>query len=490
MHLIFELFQKQIKINPSKKFIDEYTYQEVFDLAKKLSEQLKNKGLKKQDRIIICFWNEINFVVSYFGVLMAGGIAVTISPLLTISEKQNILKYAKAKLILSHENEINLNQFTLDNISNIFNFIENHDSITNLPTDLAVIIYTSGTTSQPKGVMLTESNIKAQLEAASEVLELKKEDNLLGILSFSHVFGQMDILWTSLSIGASVRLMPKFEAQKALFFIEKYNISVLIAVPTMYQLMIYYLEKENTDFKFNNLRLCHSGAAPLSESLFNSIQKLFKVPIQEGYGLTETCSMAFSNPLNGVQKPLSVGRPVKNVLVTLIDDQQTIITKPQEIGEICIKSPIISKGYFNDPEITNNTFDSKFGLLTGDLGYFDDEGYLYLIDRKKDLIIRAGYKVYPREVEEILMSHPKVALAAVIGIKHNLQVQKIKAYIISKNIFNTEAEQENLINELKLLCKNKLAKYKIPNFYQIVEDIPKTPSGKLLKRKLLDNSSE
>ncbi len=485
MYLVFELLKKQIEINPHKKFIDEYTFQEVFDLSFQLSEQLKSKNLQKQDRIIICFLNEVNFVISYFGILMAGGIAVTISPLLTNTEKQNILKHSGAKLILSYEDELNLNQFTLDSISSIPKFNQNQALQPDLPIDLAVIIYTSGTTSLPKGVMLTTNNIKAQIESASEVLELKRADNLLGILSFSHVFGQMDILWACLFIGASIRLIARFEAQKALQTIEKYNISVLIAVPTMYQLMIYYLEKENIYYKFNNLRLCHSGAAPLSEKLFNSIKTLFKVPIQEGYGLTETCSMAFSNPLNDIQKPLSVGKPIKNVIFNLINEEQIIITQSNEIGEICIKGEIISKGYFNEIELTNNTFKPDFGLLTGDLGYFDNDGYLYLIDRKKDLIIRAGYKVYPREIEEVLMSHPNIALAAVIGVKHNLQVQKIKAYIVSKNTLNTESEQEKLIDELKLLCKDKLAKYKIPNFYQLVEDIPKTPSGKLLKRKLL-----
>ncbi|MDX1920464.1 MAG: AMP-binding protein [Candidatus Caenarcaniphilales bacterium] len=514
-NLALELFELRIKLDSKKTFItcegQSFTYEEVFGRASKLAKHLQKLGLQPQERIVLRFWNEPEFVIAYFAVLLAGGVAVTISPLLTQSEIAHIVEHSGAHLILSFENQVN-NQFLIEDIFHSrIKLLENTPDLNlltpplqnlsgswrvigNLPQDLAVLIYTSGTTTDPKGVMLTRQNIEAQVKAASKVLNLKKEDSFLGVLSLSHVFGQMDVLWASLFTGCQVHLIKHFDAKKALETIQQKEISVLIAVPTMYQLMVRQLEKNLMDF--SKIRVCNSGAAPMTARLFEDIEKNFKAPVQEGYGLTETCSMAFSNPMEGPRKPLSVGKAIESISFKLINDTGNPIEAPNQIGEVCIKGPIITPGYFAAPEATSKSITEDGFLLTGDLGYFDVDGYLFLVDRKKDMIIRSGYKVYPREVEEVLMQHPMVFQAAVIGVNSALQINKIKAFVVLK----TEAKafcavsgetngqnnlQKKLIAELKDLCHSKLARFKIPNQFELVEEIPKTASGKLLKRKLI-----
>lgn len=485
------LFQK----HKDKTFISfentNFSFLEVLNKAQEIKRYLIEIGIQAQDRIIIRFWNEADFVFAYFGALMAEAVVVTVSPLLTESELDNIFEHSEAKLGLSFENIEACVKPIIDlkNLPNVnpLQALQREATKEFLPENLRVIIYTSGTTAHPKGVMLTQENIEAQVKASSKVLNLTKEDSFLGVLSLSHVFGQMDVLWTALFCGCTVHLVKNFEAKQALKILEKKEISVLIAVPTMYQLMLRNLEKN--PIKFPSLRVCHSGAAPMPKKLFESIEEHFKTPVQEGYGLTETCSMAFSNPMEGTRKKLSVGKPIEGVSFKIIDETGKLIKAPNQIGEVCIKGPIITPGYFKATETTQKSFCSEGFLLTGDLGYFDNEGYLFLVDRKKDMIIRSGYKVYPREVEEVLLQHPMVFQVAVIGIDNSLQINKIKAFIVPKTFAEREREikpfEENLfIQELKDLCQAKLAKFKIPNQYEIIQKIPTTPSGKLLKRQL------
>ncbi|MDJ0625402.1 MAG: AMP-binding protein [Candidatus Caenarcaniphilales bacterium] len=474
------------------------------DLNQKIRQfalALTELELSYQDRVIVRFWNEIDFIITYFALLQINCIPVTVSPLLTKSELENIYLHSGAKLIISFDNLENLaKQFTIQQICPDLHspnkssersnrFIEesskertsfkkqaNHK----IPTDLRAIIYTSGTTGSPKGVMLTQSNIKSQVASASRVLKLTPNDSFLGILSLSHVFGQMDVMWAAKEVGCRIHLLKHFNVREALTMLRDNNITVLIAVPTMYQLMVRYLEKN--PMSFPKLRVCHSGAAPMSETLFSEIEKHFGAPVQEGYGLTETCSMAFSNPLDGLRKPSSVGKPINGVTYKLIDEKGNKINSANEVGEVCIKGPIVTPGYLFEESLTKRAFDEENYLLTGDLGYFDEEGYLFLVDRKKDLIIRSGFKVYPREVEEILQKHPGVLQAVVMGIDNELQNQKIKAFIVPKNQLVSDEDLKGLINELRSFCIEHLAKYKQPNYYEIVDNIPQTPSGKPLRR--------
>lgn len=492
MHLTqnfaLDLFTQRLKLNSQKTFItfegQGFTFEEIFQQASSLANKLKDLGVTPGERVLLRFWNEPNFVIAYFAVLLTGGVAVTISPLLTQNEISHIVNHASARLILAFENtESNqLVRLLSDGIyANSLDLLSSLIQVSNLPQDLAVLIYTSGTTASPKGVMLTYSNIKAQIQAASQVMKVQENDSVLGILSLAHVFGQMDILWLALYGGNTVHLLQRFDAKAALELLTKQQISILIAVPTMYQLMVRQLERNPQ--KMPRLRVCHSGAAPLSAKLFEEIEKHFGAPIQEGYGLTETCSMAFSNPLEASRKTLSVGKTIGNNEFKLLDENKLAISSSNQVGEVCIKGPIISPGYFNAPKQTAKSFTSEGWLLTGDLGYFDEEGYLFLVDRKKDLIIRGGYKVYPREVEEVLLQHPMVQQAAVVGTKSKLSIEKTIAFIVPKCSIS-EAVEINLVSQLKTLCTEQLAVFKIPNRFELTDSIPTTPSGKLLKRKL------
>jgi long-chain acyl-CoA synthetase len=238
----------------------------------------------------------------------------------------------------------------------------------------------------------------------------------------------------------------------------------------------------------------------MSPQLFQKVEKSFGAGVQEGYGLTETCSMAFSNPINGIRKPGSIGKPIEGVEMILLDENNNQIKKSSseennEIGEICIRGQIVTEGYFGSPEETQKAFFTEtehkdLWLRTGDLGFLDKDGYLFLVDRKKDLIVHSGHKVYPREVEEVLEKHPLVDQVAVIGVlAGELHGEKIKAFVVLKNrdpnnkILSDE-QKDQLKIELKNFCKKELAKFKVPNFFEFIDEIPKTPSGKLKRLEL------
>ena len=488
-NLTNRLFDERLKQHPQKVFLtcedQAISFGEAFDRVCQLAAKLRQLGLQPGERVVLRFWNEIDFAITYFAVLMIDAVAVTISPLLSEAEINHIFNHCGASLIISFERGLHAQQFTVQDImlSNA-QFTISHSENPDSPSDLTVLIYTSGTTASPKGVMLTQSNILSQVQAASAVMGVQNNDSLLGVLSLAHVFGQMDVLWLALYRGLSVHLCPHFEAKTVIETLKRQQASVLIAVPTMYQLLIRHLERHLQELP--SLRLCHSGAAPLSARLFSEIETHFQAPIQEGYGLTETCSMAFSNPLEGKRKPLSVGKPIAGVQMKLIDEHGICINCPDQVGEVCIKGPIVTPGYYRELEATKKTFDAEAWLMTGDLGYLDEDGYLFLVDRKKDLIIRAGYKVYPREVEEVLLQHSLVQQAAVVGSHSLIAVEKVTAFIVPTCSLE-EAKQSNLPAQLRSLCEEKLAAFKMPNRYELVDFIPKTPSGKLLKRKLRES---
>jgi long-chain acyl-CoA synthetase len=485
-NLALKFFQERLLDSPNKTFIHyescNYSFVDIFQQANNLAKLLKKIGLQFQDRVSVSYTNSIDFVIAYFAVLLSDGVAVTVSPLLTKSEKEKIYEHAGICLSLglnSEAQEITLKELQTGDVS-----LKKTLPISDLPIDLAVLIYTSGTTGSPKGVMLTYSNILAQCKAASKALKLTAKDKLAGVLSLSHVFGQMDVLWAALSVGATVCLLSVFDARSLVSLLNEEKISLLIAVPTMYQLLLRTLENGNPGFP--SLRVCHSGAAPMPAEVYKQLELAFAVPVQEGYGLTETCSMAFSNPLDSTRKMQSVGKPIEGVEL-LLRDEAGLALSSNQIGEVCIRGLIISAGYFKAHELTKQAFDDQGWLLTGDLGYKDEDGFLFLVDRKKDLIIRAGHKVYPREVEEVLLKHPLIAQVAVVGISHALQGQKVKAFLVPKTSLS-EAEQKILIAELRELSLKELAKFKIPSTFSFLAELPKTPSGKILKRQLISSN--
>jgi len=442
-----ELFLRQ----KERIFIDGVSFEEVYRQAQIIGHSLRDAGLKPFDRVALQLPNGLSFVENYFAVLLAGGVVVSISPLLTDYETQKIIAHSGARLLVRSDSRY---------------VLSSGRCVVDLPKDLAAVIYTSGTTSAPKGVMLTSQNIQAQLIAASRAMEIRGEDRMLGILSFAHVFGQMDVMWMALWAGCQVYTLPYFHPKESLLSLQKNKISVLIAVPTMYTQMI----NASKNLEFPALRVCHSGGAAMSAELFAEIEKFFAAPVQEGYGLTETCSMAFSNPLHHQRKPRSVGKPIQGVKLEIRDEQDRITA---EIGEICLRGDIITAGYLGERDLTEESIDQRGYLRTGDLGYLDEDGYLFLLDRKKDLIIRAGHKVYPREIEEVLQEHEMISQVAVIA-----KEKRLIAYVVTKG------EAPDLATDLKILCQERLTRFKRPSKFVFVGELPQTPSGKIQKRKL------
>lgn len=457
-------------------FIDNYTYSDVYQRASQVANNLKQAGLKPRERVIVQLWNNIDFVVTYFGILLADGVAVTISPMLTEFETDYTQKHSQARYIINQEN-----------LSNIYNSNINLLDITKnipVPNDLAVIIYTSGTTNAPKGVMITYRNIYAQVLAAEKAMSLTPEDSFAGILSLSHVFGQMDMLWAGLYIGYRIYLLDKFSPQEAVDLLYSKNTSLLAGVPTMYQAMFNIITQDKIKYspdKLTNLRVMHSGAVPLPVTLYNDMQDYFDVVVQEGYGLSETCSMAFSNPYNKT-KAGSVGKHIHNVQFRLYDDENnTVITEPDIPGEIQFRGDVITEGYLDNAEATAEAFTSDGWFCTGDIGHIDSDNYLYITDRKKNIIFRQGNKVFPREIEEIILEDNNILSCAVVQKKNT---NRLYSYIVSKNTNITDQDKESIIDNLKNTCSIKLAKYKRPNKYIFLDKMPQTPSGKVLKREL------
>ncbi|MDX1918248.1 MAG: AMP-binding protein [Candidatus Caenarcaniphilales bacterium] len=475
--LVQELFQAKLSETPNRIFIRyeerDFTFEEVWSEIEKVAAKLKSAGLRALDRVLVCEWNNPRFVFFYFGVLLAGGVVVTVSPLLTWEELSKIHQLSGSRLWLGQSGlefeDFFIYELKLDPVS---------EDLCDPRCDLQVIIYTSGTTADPKGVMLTEQNIRAQIWLASQAIDLRSEDRLLSTLSLSHVFGQMDLLWLSLYKGCSLRLMPHFEAREVLRFLLLDQITILIAVPTMYRLLIRGLAEKQSAFPA--LRLCHTGAAPLTSDLFWKIKDAFGLIPQQGYGLTETCSMAFSNPLLGACKDRSVGLPLPGVELLILSESGESLGAG-EIGEVVLRGEIISPGYLGNPEATSQAGLDQGFLKTGDLGYRDEENYLFLVDRVKDMINHSGFKVYPSEVEEIIRAHPAVREVVVIGIDSELRGQKIKAILeLEAEYYHQKAQ---VTESLRRLCDHKLARYKRPHQFEIISEIPKTPSGKLLRRK-------
>lgn len=456
-HLIQKLFEKYL----DRFFIDDSTFGEMWVDVQAVVEELRQIGLKDRDRVILQLWNTRDFVINYFAILHIGGVVVTVSPALTHHEVQNIQVHSGAKFVIDKEG-----------LKKLGVVIEKPS----IPGDLAVVIYTSGTTGSPKGVMLTFSNIQAQVNSAIKAMDITVSDSFLGVLSLCHVFGQMDILWLSLFGGNRVYLVEKFEPSRVLETLSRRQPSILIAVPTMYASLVNTI-KQTGHRNFTGLRLCHSGATALGDSLWRELERMFHVSIQQGYGLTETSSMAFSNPLEDIRIG-SVGLPIEGVEMCLLGEQG-YIQVAGEVGEVLIRGDVITKGYLYEDYLTRESIDSQGWLHTGDLGYCDEDGYLYLVDRKKDLIIRGGYKIYPREVEEVLQSHPSIEQAAVVAVEGS---SRVYAFLVLESTANTEQVDE----EVRCLVGEKLAKFKRPNIYKFVNSLPQTPSGKILKRSLLE----
>ena len=340
--------------------------------------------------------------------------------------------------------------------------------------DTAVILYTSGTTGKPKGAELTHDNLRSNVAVAVKLFDLGVGDVIFGGLPLFHSFGQTCTMNAAICCGATVTLLPRFDPGKALEIIERDGCSVFEGVPTMYGALLHHPDRHKVDVSC--LRVCASGGASLPVEILRGFEECFGCKVLEGYGLSETSPIASFNHPDRERKPGSIGTPIEGCEMKLADDDGNEVAIG-EIGEILIKGTNVMKGYLNQPEATAEAIKDGW-FASGDMAKIDEDGYYFIVDRKKELIIRGGYNVYPREIEEVLYEHPAVREAAVVGIPHDDLGEEIGAAVVLKDDANAD------VDELRAFVKEQVAAYKYPRTIWLVDELPKGPTGKILKREI------
>jgi long-chain acyl-CoA synthetase len=341
--------------------------------------------------------------------------------------------------------------------------------------DTAVILYTSGTTGKPKGAELTHHNLSRNADVSSRTTSnVQPGDIVLGSLPLFHSFGQTVSMNASLRVGATLTLLPKFDPGEALEIMQRDGVTHFYGVPTMYGALLHHPSREGYDT--SNLRICITGGASMPVEVLRGFEEAFDCEVLEGYGLSETSPVACTNHPGRPRKAGSIGTPLEDVEMKVVDEDDSEV--PQgEVGEIVIRGHNVMKGYWQRPEATEETMRGGW-FHSGDMARVDEDGYFFIVDRKKDLIIRGGYNVYPREVEEVLYEHPKIREAAVLGVPHDEWGEEIGAAIVPH-------EGEALApEEVSGYVKERIAAYKYPRIVWFMEELPKGPTGKILKREI------
>jgi long-chain acyl-CoA synthetase len=448
---------------------------------------LAERGVEPGDRVGVMLPNVPHFAVLYYGILRAGAVVVPMNPLLKQREVAFYLKNSGAKLCFVWEMfadeakagaaEAGADLIVVDT-DGFIALVGSAPAVSGVvdrePEDTAVILYTSGTTGQPKGAELTHANLDRNIDACViDIEKLSPDDVMFGGLPLFHVFGQTCGLNAAVKAGACLTLLPRFDAKKALEILVRDKVTVLGGVPTMFIAMVHYPERGNYDL--SSLRLCVSGGAAMPVEVMNAFEKEFGCIVLEGYGLSETSPVASFNS-GDERRAGSVGTPIAGVEFRIVDDNDHDVPDG-EPGEIVVRGHNVMKGYWNKPEETANAIRDGW-FHTGDIGRRDEDGFYYIVDRKKEMIIRGGYNVYPREIEEVLYEHPAVAEAAVIGVPHPDLGEEIAAVIALK------PDADASPDELRAYVKDKVAAYKYPRTVQIVDALPKGPTGKILKREI------
>jgi long-chain acyl-CoA synthetase len=475
------------------------TYRALDEASARVAGLLHERGLRPGDRVGIMMPNVAEVPVVYYGVLRAGGVVVPMNPLLKGREVAYYLSDSGARLIFawhafadparegaaavgpgqSSTEQAEAELIVVDgvgfpdllaSVTPDFQVVDTDDE------DTAVILYTSGTTGHPKGAELTHANLISNTEVSrADIVLAGPDDVIFGGLPLFHVFGQTVALNVAVAAGACLTLLPRFEAANALRIIADHKVTVFEGVPTMYVALLH--QPDRADYDTSALRMCISGGAALPVEVLRGFDEAFGVPVLEGYGLSETSPVASFNHPGRERKPGSIGTPIRDVELRVVDEDGHEM--PQgEVGEIVIRGPNVMKGYWQRPEATAEAIRDGW-FHSGDLAKVDEDGYFYIVDRKKDLIIRGGYNVYPREIEEVLYEHPAVAEAAVIGLSHPSLGEEVAAAVALKPGTAITAE------ELRDYVKSQVAAYKYPRHVWLVDALPKGPTGKIQKRDIV-----
>jgi long-chain acyl-CoA synthetase len=470
------------------------SYAQLDEMSARAAVMLGDRGIRPGDRVGLMLPNVPAFVVLYYGILRAGGIVVPMNVMLKRREVGYFLQDSGARLILTYDEirgeaeagaaEANAQAMVLER-GGLPEWLEPYEAEPGVaptdPDDTAVILYTSGTTGRPKGAELTHANLDGNAEVVCRSLtQVGRGDVVLGALPLFHSFGQTAAMNASLRDGACLALLPRFDPQQALEMMQSLGVTVFLGVPTMYMALLNQPDHDRYDL--GSLRTCISGGQSLPVELLRGFEEAFGCKILEGYGLSETSPVACQNRPDRERKPGSIGIPIEGVEMKIVDDSGGELPDG-EVGEILIRGPNVTKGYWRRPEATEEAIRDGW-LYSGDLGRRDADGYFYVVDRKKELIIRGGYNVFPREVEEVLYEHPDVVEAAVVGVPDPEMGEEVGAAVVLRP--GSEANPE----DLKAHVKSQLAAYKYPRQVWFLDELPKGPTGKILKREITAPSAD
>ena len=495
---IFDALENAKDRFPDKEAIlfggESISYQRLYERSCRLSAAIKAiADLRPGDRVGLFLPNRPEFIVSYYAVVRLGAIAVSLNVMLKHEEVKFILNDCEAKLLITTSQQLDqvpgtdeipsvkkvvcANKTDRGEILDMDALLSRGESDPLTSASLAknggaAILYTSGTTGKPKGVLLSHGNLVSNVGATIQHTRMSTADRLICYLPLFHCFGQNFIMNASVTSGATLILHERFQPDEILDSVKSNRVSMFFGVPVVYSRLLSIPKIAEC---FHNVRYCFTAAAPMPVSVARQWRDKVGKTIYEGYGLTETSPFATYNH-DSLYRDGSIGTPVADVEVKIIDAEGRALPAG-EIGEIAIKGPNVMRGYFRRPEESAEAIRNGW-FLTGDIGKMDDDGYLYLVDRSKDMINVSGFKVWPREVEEVLLLHPSLAEVAVVGIPDPESGEAVKAFAVLKP---SEAMKEE---ELIDFGRARMAVYKAPRFVEFIDALPKNPTGKILKREL------
>lgn len=479
-----------------------YTYGELDEAIKRTASGLVKLGIQKNDKVALMLPNCPHYPISYYAALLCGATVVQVNPMYKEVELQHVLENSEAKVLILLDKFLPIAEKVIKKTNLSFLIPVSFDSASEFDDllrdpgdkiprveidprdDVAVLQYTGGTTGRSKGAMLTHFNLVAntlQSAATSRTRTVLGEEKILTISPLFHVYGMTSAMNLGFYHGGNLILLPKFDVELTVETIKKHQPTSFPGVPTMYiALMDYFKDRP---FTLNSFKTCTSGSAPLPLEILHHFNEVSGSTVAEGFGLSEASPVTHRNPVGGLQKPGSIGIPVPNTDCRIVDAATGETTLPiGEVGEMVIKGPQVMKGYWKMPEETANTLRDGW-LYTGDLAKMDEDGFFYIVGRKKELILASGYNVYPIEVEDVIYSHPKVLEAAVFGVPDQYRGETVKAVVVLKE--NVVLTEEELIQ----YCRDHLAAYKVPRVITFTDGLPKTAVGKILKRKLKEQFS-
>ncbi len=466
------------------------------------ASSLRRLGVQPGDHLALLMPNSFEYLVSYYALLKMGAVAVPLNPLLREPEVAYIMEDCQASGIIFHQEFASIVEALRSKLSSLHHAIlvgdegqaatptfndlsqtSDQESFTvdSDDQDLATLIYTSGMTGDPKGAMLSHRGLMASAQATIGGFQLSSADCIIGVLPFAHIFGKNLLVQAALVAGASVVVMARFESALVVEAIERWKATAFSGVPLMLIALSNALEARPRDV--STLRKCMVGGTTVPMEVVRRFEGLFSnCEVVEAYGISENTGIVTLNPLGGGHREHSAGLPLGLNQLRIVDDQGRDVPQGQP-GEVAIRGPQLLLAYWGMPEATASALRDGW-LFTGDIGSIDEDGHLFLIDRKKDIIITSGYNVYPKEVENVLYNHPDVEAAAVIGQADTARGELVKAVIVLKKGATLTADT------VKEYCAGRLAAYKTPRLVEFVNDLPRTASGKILKRALRVNREE